>query len=154
MNVCVRIFLLFSDRGLCGGIHSFVTKAIKPIVAADHEAKVIIYGDKVRTQLQRVCPKQIQLVFAEVGKKVWARFCSPLPAVCVIGLRLVLLCVFYLGSFTLGASDRVVDECSARPHGFFTSAWSGTGAKVPLGCPDKAVPSLHGVAWAGGGREA
>lgn len=68
-----------SDRGLCGGIHSYVTKAIKPIVADDPQAKLVIFGDKVRGQMQRVAAKNIELVFTEVGKKVCVsikRHCS------------------------------------------------------------------------------
>ena len=50
------IFATSSDRGLCGGIHSGMAKAIK----ADMETKssasnpmIVIYGDKVRGILQR-----------------------------------------------------------------------------------------------------
>ena len=46
-----------SDRGLCGGIHSSITKAIKAELAQEEAAarnnKVVIIGDKVRTQLSR-----------------------------------------------------------------------------------------------------
>lgn len=59
-----------ADRGLCGGIHSYVSKALKPIVTEDKDAKLVIYGDKVRSQMQRFSPKNIEMVFTDVGKKV------------------------------------------------------------------------------------
>jgi F-type H+-transporting ATPase subunit gamma len=44
------IVAISSDRGLCGGIHSGVSKAIKAILAktpANTETKLFIVGDKV-----------------------------------------------------------------------------------------------------------
>eukprot|EP01134_Creolimax_fragrantissima_P004292 CFRG4292T1 len=58
-----------SDRGLCGGIHSTITKSIRPVVKIDDEAKVFIWGDKVRAQMRRIAPQLIQSHFAEIGKK-------------------------------------------------------------------------------------
>lgn len=63
------LICLSSDRGLCGGIHSAITKAVKPVINNDSEAKVFIWGDKVRMQLQRLYPKNIEAHFAEIGKR-------------------------------------------------------------------------------------
>jgi len=60
-----------SDRGLCGGIHSSVCKAIKAdIMAADSPSDIAIacVGDKARAQLSRVYPENMLLQVTEVGR--------------------------------------------------------------------------------------
>ncbi len=51
------IIAVSSDRGLCGGIHSSITKAIKASLneeaAQARNNQVVIIGDKVRGQLAR-----------------------------------------------------------------------------------------------------
>lgn len=69
-NTTGRVILaLSSDRGLCGGIHSTITKSVTPLVNVDPEAKVFVVGDKVRSQLQRIAPMSIAGVFVGAGKK-------------------------------------------------------------------------------------
>ena len=55
------IFATSSDRGLCGGIHSGMAKAIKAIIDEKSSASipmVVVYGDKVKGILQRTHGKQ------------------------------------------------------------------------------------------------
>ena len=50
------LIALSSDRGLCGGIHSSVSKAAKKYIAEQGDninVKVAVIGDKARLQLQR-----------------------------------------------------------------------------------------------------
>ena len=50
------LFATSSDRGLCGGIHSGMAKAIKANIEAMAGASnpiIVVYGDKVRGILQR-----------------------------------------------------------------------------------------------------
>ena len=50
------IIAISSDRGLCGGIHSGVSKAAKALIAKKGDGidtKIIICGDKAKTILQR-----------------------------------------------------------------------------------------------------
>ena len=66
------IIAISSDRGLCGGIHSNVFKAIRSTMAerpANSTTNIVCIGDKVRTILQRKFRKNILLGFSEVGKK-------------------------------------------------------------------------------------
>ncbi len=56
-----------SDRGLCGGIHSSVSKFTKRFVK-DKDAKIAVLGLKARTQLQRDHRKHIALSFDGVTK--------------------------------------------------------------------------------------
>ncbi|GAB6029900.1 ATP synthase subunit gamma, mitochondrial [Chamberlinius hualienensis] len=65
------IVAISSDRGLCGAIHTNVSKAIKGIMnEGDREKiKLIFVGDKVRMQLQRLFSKNILMHFQELGKK-------------------------------------------------------------------------------------
>jgi len=62
-----------SDRGLCGGIHSNVGKAIKSeianLTAAGKEVMVVNVGDKLRAILARTHGKHLLLSCKEVGRK-------------------------------------------------------------------------------------
>jgi F-type H+-transporting ATPase subunit gamma len=57
-----------SDRGLCGGIHSSVSKATRKIVAETPSADLVILGDKPKAQLSRVARKNIAISFNQIGK--------------------------------------------------------------------------------------
>ncbi|XP_071487355.1 ATP synthase subunit gamma, mitochondrial-like [Diadema antillarum] len=66
------LLALSSDRGLCGGIHSNVTKAVKAYIAEKGDninVKVVTVGDKVRMQLQRTHADNIALAVNEYGRK-------------------------------------------------------------------------------------
>merc|ERR1711893_76292 len=61
-----------SDRGLCGGTHSSIVKAIRAKAAElpqGTEFKIIPVGDKSRTMLQRQYGKNILFHFSDIGKK-------------------------------------------------------------------------------------
>jgi len=61
-----------SDRGLCGGIHSNIMKAIRTAVPqkpAGTELKVIAVGDKQRQLMGRLFGDKVQCHFVELGKK-------------------------------------------------------------------------------------
>lgn len=49
------IVAISSDRGLCGGIHSGLAKAVKADLAenADRNTAIVSFGDKTRQILQR-----------------------------------------------------------------------------------------------------
>ncbi|KAI9272105.1 ATP synthase F1, gamma subunit [Helicostylum pulchrum] len=57
-----------SDRGLCGGIHSSISKATRRAVAENASAEVVILGDKPKAQLGRIIRNQIALTFNQIGK--------------------------------------------------------------------------------------
>jgi len=61
---------LSSDKGLCGGINSFVTRSVKAIIKAQHEngktADIAVIGDKGRGQLNRLHSESIKLSLTEV----------------------------------------------------------------------------------------
>ncbi|KAL0138991.1 ATP synthase F1 subcomplex gamma subunit ATP3 [Mucor lusitanicus] len=59
-----------SDRGLCGGIHSSVSKATRKAVAEHPTSDVVVLGDKPKAQLSRVVRKQIAITFNQIGKDV------------------------------------------------------------------------------------
>jgi len=61
-----------SDRGLCGGTHSSIVKAIRAKAAAfpqGTEFKIIPVGDKSRTMLQRQYGNNILFHFSDIGKR-------------------------------------------------------------------------------------
>lgn len=64
------IVTLQSDKGLCGGINSFITKSVKTCVASlqaqGKEADIAIIGDKGRGQLRRVHGDLIKVSMTEV----------------------------------------------------------------------------------------
>lgn len=65
------IIAISSDRGLCGAIHSGISKAIRAKTAAQPEVstKLVICGDKARTILQRTHSKDILFHMNELGRK-------------------------------------------------------------------------------------
>jgi len=66
------MFAVSSDRGLCGGIHSGMAKAIKAKIetkASDVNPMIVICGDKVRGILQRTHSKNIVMHMTETGRR-------------------------------------------------------------------------------------
>ncbi|KAI9324735.1 ATP synthase F1, gamma subunit [Obelidium mucronatum] len=58
-----------SDRGLCGGIHSSISKAVKRYVALKPEgSEIVAIGQKARAQIQRDYRKNIIMHFDQVTK--------------------------------------------------------------------------------------
>lgn len=59
-----------SDKGLCGGIHSGLSKTARRLVNETPEADLVILGEKAKGQLTRTNEKDIQMSFANVGKDI------------------------------------------------------------------------------------
>lgn len=59
-----------SDKGLCGGVHSGLSRYIRRRSHEDPNFDLVILGEKCRSQLQRTNAKDIVLNFAGVGKDV------------------------------------------------------------------------------------
>lgn len=63
-----------SDRGLCGAIHSSVSKFVKKLVADGQSSgavsEIVVLGDKAKPQIARGCRKNIVLSFNQVGKDI------------------------------------------------------------------------------------
>ena len=63
--------VLSSDKGLCGGIHSSVSKATRAAIKeADPESPIMIIGDKSKAQLSRALPKNLALTFNQIGRDI------------------------------------------------------------------------------------
>lgn len=58
-----------SDGGLCGGIHSQITRYMKKAQAAEPGTLAVV-GDKPKAQLSRAMPKALSLSFNGIGKDV------------------------------------------------------------------------------------
>ncbi|XP_022099361.1 ATP synthase subunit gamma, mitochondrial-like [Acanthaster planci] len=66
------LIAISSDRGLCGGIHSSITKAIRASVDQKLEginSRIVCVGDKVRSQLSRSHKENVALSVNEYGRK-------------------------------------------------------------------------------------
>jgi F-type H+-transporting ATPase subunit gamma len=59
-----------SDKGLCGGIHSGLSKATRRMLAADSNADIVVLGEKAKAQLGRSSAQSIVLSFANVCKDI------------------------------------------------------------------------------------
>ncbi|KAG0137502.1 ATPase, F1 complex, gamma subunit domain-containing protein [Tuber indicum] len=59
-----------SDKGLCGGIHSQITKAVRRKLLETPDADLVILGEKSKAQLGRSSAKNIVMSFANVGKDI------------------------------------------------------------------------------------
>lgn len=64
------IIVCSSDKGLCGGIHSSMSRTVRRVFAQEGASDLIIIGEKCKAQLSRSTPKSIQLSFAGIGKDV------------------------------------------------------------------------------------
>ncbi|KAF2874963.1 ATP synthase subunit gamma [Massariosphaeria phaeospora] len=66
-----QLFIICSsDKGLCGGIHSGMSRKIRAILAQKPEAEIVVLGEKCKAQLSRSNAKNIVLSFAGIGKNV------------------------------------------------------------------------------------
>ncbi|KAI8637762.1 ATP synthase F1, gamma subunit [Parasitella parasitica] len=59
-----------SDRGLCGGIHSSVSKATRKVISEHPTSDLVVLGDKPKAQLSRTFRKQLAITFNQIGKDV------------------------------------------------------------------------------------
>lgn len=64
------IIVASSDKGLCGGIHSGLSKATRRLLEHQPDADLVVIGEKSKAQLSRSSGKKIQLSFAGIGKDV------------------------------------------------------------------------------------
>ncbi|KAI9806865.1 MAG: atp3 gamma subunit of the F1 sector of mitochondrial F1F0 ATP synthase [Piccolia ochrophora] len=64
------IVVASSDKGLCGGIHSGLTKKVRKMLAENPNQDLVILGEKCKAQLGRSSAKNIQLSFGNIGKNV------------------------------------------------------------------------------------
>lgn len=64
------IVVASSDKGLCGGIHSGLSKATRLMLEKKPNADIIVIGEKAKSQLSRSSGKNIVLSFAGIGKDV------------------------------------------------------------------------------------
>ena len=63
--------VLSSDKGLCGGIHSSVSKATRAAIKdADPQSPIMIVGDKSKAQLTRALPQNLALTFNQIGRDI------------------------------------------------------------------------------------
>lgn len=64
--------MVSSDSGLCGGIHSSITKYTKRSIAEEgaEENQIVVLGDRVRNQIQRSNAQDVKLAFNQIGKQV------------------------------------------------------------------------------------
>jgi F-type H+-transporting ATPase subunit gamma len=60
-----------SDKGLCGGVHSGLSRTVRRMFAAKPGAyDLVIIGEKSKSQLSRTNPQDILLSVAGIGKQV------------------------------------------------------------------------------------
>lgn len=78
-----KLFVVISsDKGLCGGIHSSVSKATRralksePVVEGakampvDSDSPVMVVGDKSKAQMSRAVPKNLAMTFNQIGRDI------------------------------------------------------------------------------------
>ncbi|KAH0544185.1 hypothetical protein FGG08_001630 [Glutinoglossum americanum] len=59
-----------SDKGLCGGIHSGLSKAVRRKLVENPDTQIVCIGEKCKAQLGRSSGKSIVLSFANIGKDI------------------------------------------------------------------------------------
>jgi F-type H+-transporting ATPase subunit gamma len=67
----VLLVPITSDKGLCGGVNSFITRGVKDCIsklrAQGKDADVALIGDKGRGQLRRSVPETLKLSVTEIA---------------------------------------------------------------------------------------
>jgi F-type H+-transporting ATPase subunit gamma len=64
------IIVCSSDKGLCGGIHSGLSRYVRRLHAEQPGFDLVLIGEKAKAQLSRTNASAIQLSFAGIGKDV------------------------------------------------------------------------------------
>jgi len=65
------LIICSSDKGLCGGIHSGLTRrTCKLLAETSGDYDLVVLGEKSKAQLSRSSPKLIKMSFAGIGKDV------------------------------------------------------------------------------------
>jgi F-type H+-transporting ATPase subunit gamma len=64
------IVVASSDKGLCGGIHSGLTKKVRRMLIEKPNSDIVVLGEKCKAQLSRSSSKNIVLSFAGFGKDI------------------------------------------------------------------------------------
>jgi len=64
------IIVCSSDKGLCGGVHSGMSRRVRAMLAENNNFDLAIIGEKCKAQLSRSNGKNMVLSFAGVGKDV------------------------------------------------------------------------------------
>ncbi|KII91600.1 hypothetical protein PLICRDRAFT_38383 [Plicaturopsis crispa FD-325 SS-3] len=71
-----KLFIVISsDKGLCGGIHSSVSKFTRRAIndgehPVDADSPLVVIGDKSKAQLVRALPKNLALTVNQIGRDV------------------------------------------------------------------------------------
>ena len=70
-----KLFIVISsDKGLCGGIHSSVSKATRRTIAekdkVEEDSPIMIIGDKSKAQLSRALPNNLVMTFNQIGRDI------------------------------------------------------------------------------------
>ncbi|OJD29479.1 atp synthase gamma subunit [Diplodia corticola] len=64
------LIICSSDKGLCGGIHSGLSRYTRRVLLEKPDTELVILGEKCKSQLSRGNAKNIQLSFAGIGKDI------------------------------------------------------------------------------------
>jgi len=64
------IVVCSSDKGLCGGIHSGLSRKTRTILHDKPDTDIVVLGEKCKAQLGRSNARNIKLSFAGIGKDV------------------------------------------------------------------------------------
>ena len=69
-NKKTLLIVCSSDKGLCGGIHSGLSRYVRRLFDSEGPSDLVILGEKSKAQLSRSNAQNILLSFAGVGKDV------------------------------------------------------------------------------------
>jgi len=62
------VIMMTSDKGLCGAVHSSISRRVRAMLADKPHVKLICVGDKARAGIQRMHGNNIILVAKELGR--------------------------------------------------------------------------------------
>ena len=69
-----KLFVVVSsDKGLCGGVHTSISKATRNAIAsgqAEPDSPIMVIGDKSKAQLSRALGQNLVLTFNQIGRDI------------------------------------------------------------------------------------
>ena len=69
-NQKTLVVVASSDKGLCGGIHSGLSKRVRKMLLENPNIDLVVLGEKSKAQLGRSNGKNMVLSFAGIGKDI------------------------------------------------------------------------------------
>jgi F-type H+-transporting ATPase subunit gamma len=122
------IVVCSSDKGLCGGIHSGMSRKVRAMLLANPNSDLAVLGEKCKAQLSRSNPKNFVLSFAGVGKDVptFADAASIADQIATLPTDYASVQIVYNKFINAGSYEATIQEAYSEEAITQSGTWSQT----------------------------